>query len=181
MSCAAGTGVYLPQRVEDKDTSADAAIALVSQEAIPTWGHVDITQVEVEEVSGCGGSKTFRVSISDADTVPATIAFHSRSELNKPLLEERNIAAGRAFANAGVGPVILAEAEDLQWSINEWAGEAIVEKYTGPGCQSEATGVAALEKMTGQLREHIGRVLGRIHDHGGFELSFLNTQPTECG
>ena len=87
----------------------------ISKEAIPTWKHIDLAQIAVKEVSGLGGSKTFKVSISEAstDVVPAAIAFHSRSELNKPLLEERNIAAGRTFANAGVGPTLIAEAEDL--------------------------------------------------------------------
>eukprot|EP00404_Azadinium_spinosum_P055372 CAMPEP_0180779220 /NCGR_PEP_ID=MMETSP1038_2-20121128/46264_1 /TAXON_ID=632150 /ORGANISM="Azadinium spinosum, Strain 3D9" /LENGTH=418 /DNA_ID=CAMNT_0022814487 /DNA_START=1 /DNA_END=1257 /DNA_ORIENTATION=+ len=167
-----------PQKAEDKDSSADIAIAQVVKEKIRAWKDVDITQIEVKEVSGCGGSKTFRVSICEAfgasegsvDVVPAAIAFHSRSEFNKPLLEERNIAAGRAFANAGIGPRLIAEDEDFRWCINEWGGEAIVEKFTGPGCRNEAMGVAAVEQnMTwsqagaGEFREQVGQVLGRIH------------------
>jgi len=156
-----------PQMAEDID--ADADVVHLAKEAIDTWKQVDLTQIEVKEMSGLGGSKTFRLSIRQAssDTVPSAIAFHSRSELNSSTLEERNIAAGRAFAIAGVGPMLIAEAGDFRWCINEWAGEAIVEKYFGPGSQSEAAGVAAAEKMTiwshaGELREHAGRLLGRV-------------------
>ena len=128
---------YHPQKVEDKDTSAN--IAQVVKENIRAWKDLDISQIEVKEVSGCGGSKTFRVSVREAsgasetlaDIVPAAIAFHSRSELNKPLLEERNIAAGRAFANAGIGPRLIAEDEDFRWCINAWGEKRLSKKSQG--------------------------------------------------
>eukprot|EP00928_Gymnodinium_smaydae_P084103 TRINITY_DN67358_c0_g1_i1.p1 TRINITY_DN67358_c0_g1~~TRINITY_DN67358_c0_g1_i1.p1 ORF type:complete len:391 (-),score=68.13 TRINITY_DN67358_c0_g1_i1:54-1226(-) len=159
---------------EGKNQSTD--IAELVKDHILTWKEVDISQIEVKEVSGLGGSKTFKVSLretSDAsgasvDTVPAAVAFHARSELNNSLLEERTIEAGRAFASAGIGPKLLAEAEDRKWCINEWAGEAIVEKFAGPGCHTEATGVAAAEKLTiwshaAEFRERAGHLLGRVH------------------
>lgn len=151
-----------------KYSSAD--IAQVVKDNIPTWKDVERSQIDITEVSGLGGSKTFRVSVREASAgiVPAAVAFHSRSDINKPLLEERNIAAGRVFANAGIGPTIIAEDEGRQWCINQWGGESLVQKFMGPGCQSEATGVAAVEKMAvwshaGEFRERVGHLLGRIH------------------
>jgi hypothetical protein len=145
-------------------------VAQVAKEKVSTWGEFELSQIDVKEVSGLGGSKTFRVSIREAsaDVIPAAVAFHSRSDHSDPLLEERNISVGRVFAMAGIGPMIVAEDEDHQWCINQWGGESIVEKFAGPGCQSDAMGVGAVEKMTiwshaGEFRERVGQLLGRIH------------------
>ena len=161
MSCGSSTQLSpgaegeAPQKAEGNNSSAD--IATIVKEKIPTWKDIDPTRIEIKEVSGLGGSNTFKVSIREAlgateasaDIVPAAIAFQTRSELNKPLLEERNIAAGRALAKAGIGPRNIAE-DVGKWSIVEWAGEAIVEKFMGPGSQSEAVG--SPEKVFIQMR-----------------------------
>ena len=109
-----------------------------------------------------------RVSDASANIAPVAVAFHARDEPNKELLEERNITVGRAFAKAGIGPMLIAEAEDFKWCINKWGGGALSEKSTGPGCKNEATCVAAIEQMAiwshdGEFREGVERLLGKIH------------------
>ena len=157
------------EKVKDKDSSVD--IAQIVKEHIPPWKEVELARIDIKEISGLGGSKTFRVSIREASAniIPSTVAFHSRSDLNEPLLEARNMAAGRVFASARIGPAIVTEdEEEHRWRVSEWAGESIVEEFMGPGCQSDAMGVAAVEKMTiwshaGEFRERVGQLLGRIH------------------
>eukprot|EP00756_Hemistasia_phaeocysticola_P018829 Hpha_TRINITY_DN15620_c2_g2::TRINITY_DN15620_c2_g2_i1::g.100692::m.100692 len=149
--------------------SESASIITIAKENVPTWKDVDPGRIEIKEVSGLSGNKTFKVSMSEAsaDIVPAAIAFHERSEIGKPLLEERTHAAGRVFSKVGIGPRNIAESEG-KWCIDEWAGEALCGKFMGPGCESEAMGVAAIEKMMiwshpGEFRECVGQLLGRIH------------------
>jgi len=95
--------------------------------ALPGWSHVHVGSILVEDKSGHGGSKTFKVSGPDA--TPPVVALHSRNLVTEgkkggeveAASEERLEAAARAFARAGVHPQRLAQGGD--WFIEQWEGE----------------------------------------------------------
>lgn len=155
-------------RQEDAQAEHTRA-AQLAKDNIPTWKDVDIAQIEVKEMSGMGGSHTYKLSTPAALGLdPEAVAFHFRDTSNKALLEQRNVAASDVFSKAGIGPAQLADDEHHTWCIHEWGGQAISAKFTGPGCQNEAKGVAQMESMAiwshaGELRECVGQLLGRIH------------------
>ena len=111
-----------PQKVEDKDTCAD--IAGLRKKLMPLRKQVDLTQIK--EVSGCGGSKTFKVAISQAskDVVPRSRRVPLSLRAQQAAYEKSETS------QQAVRLPLIAEAKDLRWSINEWTGEAIVERYT---------------------------------------------------
>lgn len=163
MGC--GNSTQAPPDGAAEDTTRVAQLAKAN---IPTWKDVAIAQIDIKEVSGLGGSKTYKVSTSLDSVAPAAVAFHSLDTSNKALLVERNNAASNAFSKAGIGPALLAEDEHNTWCIHEWGGEAMSAKFTGPGCANEAKGVAKIESMAvwsdpGEFRERVGELLGKLH------------------
>ena len=83
--------------------------------AEPGWCNADAGLFEVEDVSGCGGSKTYKVAATHAysrQPRPSSVALHCRL---KPIMDRssyfprRMAAATRVFSASGLGPRRLAE------------------------------------------------------------------------
>ena len=103
----------------------DAIAALVA-EALPSWAGIDAEEIEVSEVSGHGGSKTFKVAAPpDGGFEPPVVALHSRSEAvtSEDVSEKRLEAASAALTAVGATPRRLAQGGD--WYIVAWAGKAL--------------------------------------------------------
>lgn len=100
------------------------AIAELAATALPTWMGIDPEEIEVSEVSGGGGSKTFKVIAPDG-TEPQKVALHSRSECvtSEDISEQRLEAASAALLASGAAPRRLAQGGD--WYIVKWAGKAL--------------------------------------------------------
>ena len=108
----------------------DAQAALVAS-ALPGWCDVDRDSILVEDKSGHGGSKTFKVSAPTAQ--PPAVALHSRNVIEaggkgvsgdgavSTSSEERQETAATAFALGGCAPRRLAQGGD--WFIECWEGE----------------------------------------------------------
>lgn len=96
---------------------------MIVARALPGWNGVDGSAITVEDVSGAGGSKTFKVSAEGCD--PPVVALHSRVQSGSDSLdiasENRAAAASLAFSKAGVGPRRLAQGGD--WYIEVWGRE----------------------------------------------------------
>jgi len=93
--------------------------------AEPGWCSADAGLFEVEDVSGCGGSKTYKVAathVYSPQLRPSSVALHCRL---KPIMDRssyfprRMAAATRVFSASGLGPRRLAEGDG--WHIDEWA------------------------------------------------------------
>ena len=93
--------------------------------AEPGWCSADAGLFEVEDVSGCGGSKTYKVAATHVYSPQlrlSSVALHCRL---KPIMDRssyfprRMAAATRVFSASGLGPRRLAEGDG--WHIDEWA------------------------------------------------------------
>eukprot|EP00927_Polykrikos_kofoidii_P034096 TRINITY_DN28924_c0_g1_i3.p1 TRINITY_DN28924_c0_g1~~TRINITY_DN28924_c0_g1_i3.p1 ORF type:complete len:705 (+),score=84.82 TRINITY_DN28924_c0_g1_i3:58-2115(+) len=120
-------GFLLPaQRVRlgsfAKANGMDQPINLVKLvvEALPGWRTTSAGNVLVEDKSGEGGGRTYRVSATGAN--PPQVALHVRSEqaAADAISETRMACAARLFAKAGLSPSRLAESHD--WFIERWEG-----------------------------------------------------------
>ena len=80
--------------MEDKDNGLN--VAQIAKATVQAWKDVDLSQIQIKGMSGLGGNQTYKVRVSDASAniAPVAVAFDSRDESNKELLEERNSAAG---------------------------------------------------------------------------------------
>ena len=93
--------------------------------AEPGWCSAEAGLFEVEDVSGCGGSKTYKVAathVYSPQLRPSSVALHCRL---KPIMDRssyfprRMAAATRVFSASGLGPRRLVEGDG--WHIDEWA------------------------------------------------------------
>jgi hypothetical protein len=125
----------------------DAIAALVA-EALPSWAGIDAEEIEVSEVSGHGGSKTFKVAAPpDEGFEPPVVALHSRSEAvtSEDISERRLEAASAALTAVGAAPRRLAQGGD--WYIVTWAGNALGEAFRS--CDAKP--------------DELGKLMAKIH------------------
>ena len=129
-----------------KRDHADEAIAELVAGVLPNWAGIDTEEIQVRDVSGHGGSKTYKVTAPEG-TEPPCVALHSRSEsvTSEEISEPRLMAAAIALHQAGLAPRRLAQGGD--WYIVEWAGKALGQPFGG----CDAT------------EEELGTMLARIH------------------
>ena len=122
----AGCGPLQQSEVTDMK-SADlhdnlTAIGLLAAEALRGcgWNGVDRDSIQVEDLSGAGGSKTYKISVTGGGVTPAAVAFHSRDGSLSKKSEERTAAAALLFGKHGLSPRRLAQGVD--WFIESWKG-----------------------------------------------------------
>ena len=107
----------------------EAQATLVAS-ALAGWQGVDLETISVEDKSGYGGSRTFKVTAPGAE--PPAVALHSRNVVEETTheteggcvdhdSEARQEAAAVAFAQADCAPSRLAQGGD--WFIECWEGE----------------------------------------------------------
>ena len=137
--------------------------ALVAKE-VPAWAGLDPDRIRVEDSSGRGGSRTYRVS-ARGDGGPPAVAVHVRSSevLREPLSERRMAKAAAVFAAAGASPGRLAKGDD--WFVEPWAGQAI----GWPGEPDSETSAARL----GQLLAKIHKIPPAWFDEFRDQLTWL--------
>lgn len=82
------------------------------------WGKVDRDSIKVEDASGAGGSKTYKISAAGA--TPTAVALHIRDSSLCQKSEERTRAAAQIFAKNGLSPRRIAEGVD--WFVEPWEG-----------------------------------------------------------
>jgi len=85
------------------------------------WKHVDQANIDIQDCSGYGGSKTYKIKCKDA--TPPEIGFHWRNEEVTGLSDQRAYAAAKLFEGYDAAPKRLGEGEDF--FIDEWAGTAL--------------------------------------------------------
>ena len=56
----------------------------LAPQALPSWADLDTDEIEVKDVSGHGGSKTFKVTAPDGTDPPAD---YTEEDFDKELLE----------------------------------------------------------------------------------------------
>jgi len=100
------------------------ALANLTADALKAhgWGSIDRATIQVQDLSGLGGSKNYKVTATGVDVSegPSEVALHSRmSELDKKS-EERTHTLCRLCGEHGVSPRRLAEGVD--WYIEAWEG-----------------------------------------------------------
>eukprot|EP00927_Polykrikos_kofoidii_P060728 TRINITY_DN55650_c0_g1_i1.p1 TRINITY_DN55650_c0_g1~~TRINITY_DN55650_c0_g1_i1.p1 ORF type:complete len:631 (+),score=66.63 TRINITY_DN55650_c0_g1_i1:125-1894(+) len=110
------------------------------------WGEVQKSQLKVEDTSGHGGSKTYKVTAPDG-VDPPIIALHSRSEevVGDPLSEPRMAAAAKLFASHGLAPTRVAQGGD--WFIEVWEGIGQPQFQDNESYQKLGQLVAAIHKL----------------------------------
>ena len=125
------------------------------------WRSADADLVEVEDVSGCGGSKTYRVAVTHACTPqprPPAVALHCRL---KPVagrasyFVRRMAAATRVFSTDGLGPRRLADGDG--WHIDEWADGA-ADNIRGHSFRDSRGRTGTVEEWA-----RIGELLAHVH------------------
>ena len=95
------------------------AIARLVRDALGEgWAHIKISDVNVKDTSGHGGSTCYKVSAPGA--IPEAVAMHARSSsaAEDTISEGRTAAAGVLFSEHGIGPKRLATGCD--WNIEPW-------------------------------------------------------------
>jgi len=86
------------------------------------WGKVDRDSIQVQDYSGGGGSKTYKVWATGVDVTPTHVALHSRADVVKEeqMSEERTEAAALLFGDHGLAPRRLVQGVD--WYVEPWLG-----------------------------------------------------------
>ena len=112
--------------ISGKAEDRDAVLGRLCTEALPGWAGVDPSRCKVQDVSGKGGSQTYKISAHGRGVEPRTVALHSRSEAasggaaRDPLNDVITEAAAVVFAKAGLSPPRLAYGKD--WFLELWEG-----------------------------------------------------------
>jgi hypothetical protein len=127
------------------DTTALARLVHQAMCEYPSWAAVDAQCLQVKDVSGAGGSKTFKVWPKEgtAKLTPPAVALHCRPDDHAELFMRRFGAATMAFAAAGCGPRRLAQGQD--WFLEEWTAVGKASWNTAEECRK------------------VGECLGRVH------------------
>lgn len=118
---------------------------------LPGWSTLDKAQMKVEDVSGHGGSATFKIIAPDsAQAKPPAVALHSRSlaVADRHVSELRMEAAAQLFVGAGLAPKRIAQGGD--WFIEEWGG-------------SKAGRHGESDKLDDTAVMNLGRLLAKVH------------------
>jgi len=101
--------------------------ALLGVKGYGVWGRLQAEDVDVRDVSGHGGSKTFILDVQEVDGLSSkTVVMHVRPDDCGSFMMRRTEAAQAALWGAGLGPLRLASGSD--W----W-----VESYVGPERKKE--------------------------------------------
>ena len=101
-------------------TKEDAAKIVAEALKNDGWKDVSVGAVAVKDVSGGGGSQTFKVSAEGAE--PPAVALHTRNtDLVNELTAARTEAVAKLLAASGVAPARLAQGKD--WFVEPWDGE----------------------------------------------------------
>jgi thiamine kinase-like enzyme len=151
---------------------AHETIATLVVDVLPSWRNVPIADIKVENVSGHGGSMTFKVTCDGAEP---SVALHSRDEaIASTPTEQRQAAAAAVFQSHGLTPARLAEGGD--WYIEAWGGSTL--EFRGDAAdratpEELGTLIAKIhsvppgwyEPFRAQLREQYPS-LGRVLDDG---------------
>ena len=88
------------------------------------WGTLSASEIEIKDLSGMGGSRTFRVSAPEGSSaVPPKLALHSRGvtftgESHDDFFMRRMAAAQHALVEHGLAPPRVLEGKD--WIIEPW-------------------------------------------------------------
>ena len=147
----------------DPGASSRSLIELVSHAlaADPGWRSADADLFEVEDVSGCGGSKTYKVAVTHSCTPqarPPAVALHCRLKPvadRTPYFVRRMAAATRIFSSEGLGPRRLAEGDG--WHIDEWA-DGVTENIRGHSFRDSRGRPGTVEEWA-----RIGELLAHVH------------------
>jgi len=134
--------------------------ALLNVEGYGAWGRLAASDVEVKDISGWGGSKTFMVKAQVDGLSPQTVILHARPKDHGRLFMRRMEAAQAALSAAGIGPLRLAGGKD--W----W-----VETYVGPDPKKKQEKVEKKERKEGEedkkvTQQRMGELLARVHKVG---------------
>ena len=123
-----------PHKEDEKDTRV---LGIFTAETLKHkgWGDVDRSKITVEDKSGFGGSKTYKISCEGAK--PPAIAFHCRrgEHIKDEHSELRTEAAATYYAHRGAAPKRWGEGED--WFIEAWEGKALGAHPLCPNLQVE--------------------------------------------
>ena len=147
----------------DPGASSRSLIELVSHAlaADPGWRSADADLFEVGDVSGCGGSKTYKVAVTHSCTPqarPPAVALHCRLKPvadRTPYFVRRMAAATRIFSSEGLGPQRLAEGDG--WHIDEWA-DGVTENIRGHSFRDSRGRPGTVEEWA-----RIGELLAHVH------------------
>ena len=129
--------------------------------ADPGWRSADADLVEVEDVSGCGGSKTYKVAVTHGCTpqpFPPALALHCRLKPvadRTPYFVRRMAVATKIFSSEGLGPQRLAEGDG--WHIDEWA-DGVTENIRGHSFRDSRGRPGTVEEWA-----RIGELLAHVH------------------
>ena len=129
--------------------------------ANPGWRSADANLVEVEDVSGCGGSKTYKVAVTHGCTpqpLPPAVALHCRLKPvsdRTPYFARRMAAATKVFSSGGLGPRRLAEGDG--WHINQWV-DGVTGNIRGHSFRDSRGQPGTVEEWS-----RIGELLAHIH------------------
>ena len=134
----------------------EIAIATLVAEALPAWAGISPEDIEVSDVSGHGGSKTFKVTAPDG-TEPPAVALHSRSEsvTSEDISEPRLAAASAALLAAGVAPRRIAQGGD--WYIVAWAGKALGSPFSACDAKPDELGKLMAKIHSVSAQDHAAR------------------------
>ena len=134
----------------------DIAIATLVSEALPAWAGISPEDIEVSDVSGHGGSKTFKVTAPEG-TEPPAVALHSRSEsvTSEDISEPRLAAASAALLAAGVAPRRIAQGGD--WYIVAWAGKALGSPFSACDAKPDELGKLMAKIHSVSAQDHTAR------------------------
>lgn len=111
------------KRDKDKMFKLLAEMSVESLQKSGFWLDLDVSQVNVEDCSGAGGSFTYRISHAGIDVYPSAVALHSRTETvtNDDISESITEAAAIVLAKANLTPPRLAHGSD--WFLELWEGK----------------------------------------------------------
>lgn len=94
-----------------------AALAKKALDSDPGWASAQLEDIQVTNLSGMGGTQTFKISLPSA--TPPCICVHSRQGDHDDVVMNRMFAAEDVFAMHGIGPKRIAFGTD--WCAEHWS------------------------------------------------------------
>jgi len=88
---------------------------------LPGWANVEKSKIQIQDISGLGGSKTFIVSCEKAE--PLKVILHSRDlNISDAVQEKRQEKIQRILSDLKLGPTRLYYGSD--WNIESFYGNS---------------------------------------------------------
>jgi len=148
----------------DRERTRDDVVGLVTDALSRIgWKDLDRHHMKVIDVSGLGGSQTYRVTGHDSNKLDVAVHLRSKAHATDKTSEGRMEAAANHFARHGIAGKRLAQGSD--WFVEGWEGKVVgtFDKLKTPAWWRRACQCSSMMKHEAASLVEMGNLLAQIH------------------